>query len=77
MIHLVPLRKALHISPKMRLGHYQIQTRVKPYHHLTYKEGNREVYPSKDTSFEFSYGQVKSQVETLTKKIHIIEGSST
>ena len=37
---------------------------------------NQESNPSKDKTSEFGYGQVKSQVETLTKKIHIIEGFS-
>ena len=31
--------------------------------------------PSKDKTLESGYGQVKSQVETLTEKICIIEGS--
>ena len=38
---------------------------------------NQEVDPPKDKTSESSYGQVKSQVETLTKKIRITEGSDT
>jgi len=33
--------------------------------------------PPKDKTSEFVYGQVKSQMETLTKKICILKGSST
>jgi len=41
-------------------------------------QGNKqEVDPSKDKISELGYGQVKIQVETLTEKILIIEGSST
>ena len=32
--------------------------------------------PSKDTTLKSGYGQVKSQVEILAEKLHIIEGSS-
>ena len=32
--------------------------------------------PSKDKNFESGYGQIKSQVETLVKKLHIMEGSA-
>jgi len=35
------------------------------------------VDPSKDKTSESGYGQVKSQVETLSKKVCIMEGSGT
>ena len=37
---------------------------------------NQEVDPSKDKTLKSGYGQVKSQVETLAKKLRIIEGSN-
>ena len=40
------------------------------------QRGDQELNPPKDKTIESSYDQVKSQVETLTKKIYIIEGSS-
>ena len=40
-------------------------------------QGNdQEADPFKDKNPEFGYGQVKSQVQTLAKKLCIIEGSS-
>ena len=39
--------------------------------------GDQELNPLKDKTLKSTYGQVKSQVETLTKKIHIIKGSTT
>ena len=44
---------------------------------FTSQGNNQEVDPPKDKTSEFGYSQVKSQVETLTKKIRIIEGSDT
>ncbi|XP_075633408.1 uncharacterized protein LOC142605865 [Castanea sativa] len=43
---------------------------------FTLQRNNQELNPPKDKTTESGYGQVKSQVETLTKKIRIIEGSS-
>ena len=43
----------------------------------TLPQGNdQEADPFKDKNPEFGYGQVKSQVQTLAKKLCIIEGSS-
>jgi len=36
--------------------------------------GDQKLNPSKDKTLKFGYGLVKSQVETPTKKILIIEG---
>ena len=41
-------------------------------------QGNdQEMDPSKDKTPESEYDQVRSQVETLTEKLRIIEGSNT
>ena len=37
---------------------------------------DQEIDPSRDKNPESGYGQVKSQVETLVKKVHIIKGTS-
>ena len=37
---------------------------------------NQEVDPSKDKTSESGYSQVKSEVETLAEKLHIIKGSN-
>jgi len=44
---------------------------------FTPQGNNQEMDPLKDKTSESGYGQVKSQVETLTEKIRIIEGSGT
>ena len=41
------------------------------------KGGNKEVYPFKDKTSESRYGYVKSQMETLTEKMRIMESSSS
>ena len=46
-------------------------------HHIPPQGNDQEIDHSKDKTLESGYGQVKSQVETLTKKLRIIEGSST
>ena len=45
-------------------------------HNIPPQGKDQEIDPSKDKDPKFRYGQVKSQVETLAKKLHIMEGSS-
>ena len=44
---------------------------------FTPQGNNQEVDPPKDKTLKFGYDQIKSQVETLPKKLCIIEGSGT
>ena len=44
---------------------------------FTLQGNNQEVDPLKDKTSKSSYSQVKSQMETLIEKIHIIEGFGT
>ena len=61
----------------MRLGHHRIQIQGQNTPPFILQGDDQELNPIKDKTSDFGYGQVKSQVETLTKKICIIEGSST
>ena len=61
----------------MRLGHHRIQIQGQNTPPFILQGGDQELNPIKDKTSDFGYSQVKSQVETLTKKICIIEGSST
>ena len=45
-------------------------------HNVPPQGNDQETDPAKDKNPEFGYRQVKSQVDTLVEKLHIIEGSS-
>ena len=45
-------------------------------HNVSPHGNNQEIDPSKDKNPESRYSQVKSQMETLTEKLRIMEGSS-
>ena len=58
---------------RMKISPHQYRIRATIY---CPRSNDLETDPSKDKNPESGYGQVKSQVETLTEKLRIIEGSS-